>query len=71
MESTSRKLPRRNKALIVLANYSFIVQPVYIKELAWYCEGCDETEIETRGVLESTDKTLIFRRLQSIAEDSN
>ena len=45
------------------------VPPVYVKELAWYCEGCDETEIETKEVVEPTDKTRIFRRLQSIAED--
>jgi hypothetical protein len=45
------------------------VPPVYIKELHWYCEGCDETEVETKEILEPTDKTMIFRRLQSIAED--
>jgi hypothetical protein len=45
------------------------VPPVYIKELQWYCEGCDQTEVETMEVLEPTDKTRISRRLQSIAED--
>jgi hypothetical protein len=45
------------------------VPPVYLKELGWYCEHCDETEVETKEILEPTDKTMIFRRLQSIAED--
>ncbi|GEM_PF-773423 len=45
------------------------VPPVYIKELQWYCETCDQTEVEKKEIVEPTDKTRIFRRLQSIAED--
>jgi hypothetical protein len=45
------------------------VPQVYIRELEWYCEGCDQIEVEKKEIVEPTDKTRIFRRLQSIAED--
>lgn len=45
------------------------VPPIHIKELEWYCESCNQIEVEKKEVIEPTDKTRIFRRLQSIAED--
>jgi len=45
------------------------VPPVYLKQLEWICDWCDNREQETKEVLEPTDKTLIVKRLLSIPED--
>jgi hypothetical protein len=41
----------------------------YLKEYTWFCEQCQNLEIETKTVYEPTDKAMIFNRLLRIQED--
>jgi hypothetical protein len=41
----------------------------FLREYTWFCEQCENTEIETKTVYEPTDKAMIFNRLLRIQED--
>jgi hypothetical protein len=41
----------------------------YQKEYTWFCDQCENLEIETKTVYEPTDKAMIFNRLLRIQED--
>jgi hypothetical protein len=41
----------------------------YLREYTWFCEQCENQEVETKTVYEPTDKALIFNRLLRIQED--
>jgi hypothetical protein len=41
----------------------------YLKEYSWFCEQCDNIEMESKTIYEPTDRALIFNRLMRIQED--
>jgi hypothetical protein len=41
----------------------------FLREYTWFCEQCENQEIESKTVYEPTDKAMIFNRLLRIQED--